>query len=408
MTAARVLFATRPALCRYWIAGLVSQLGDWLSYVAISLLALEQGSGTVAVAAVLVAHSLPHAVLAPLGGVLADRFDRARLMAVARLLQAFATLGLLFAAAAGQLGGVFALLLVRTALGALVLPAQQALLPLLAGPGGVLIANKVLSSTWSLMFTAGMVLGGVLSSLGPTLALALDTGTFLIAAALLSTLPPSRSPNTAHVRPRFLDVLLPLRTDPRLLRAVLGKAPLALASGGGWVLLNLEAEALAATVGTGLSLGLLQALRGTGTAIGPLLAGRGDGWGGARRGALPLLELASFAGIAGIAVASSPAGLGLAAVVWGVGTGGNWVITSAAQQCLAPDAVLGRASAVDFATSTALSCAGALGGAALADLSGLPALAAWGPLVLGVTLWGALCVLTGRPQRRLGASNTAL
>ena len=408
MTAARALFASRPALRRYWLAGLVSQLGDWLSYVAISLMALERGSGAVAVAIVLVAHSLPHALLAPLGGVLADRFDRARLMAIVRLLQGVTTLGLLFAATSDHLGGVFALLLVRTSLGALVTPAQQALLPLLAGPGGVLLANKVLSSTWSLMFTAGMILGGVLADLGPTLALALDTGTFLVAAGLLATLPPSHSESAPPGRTRFLDVLTPLQAHPRLLRAVLGKAPLAVASGGGWVLLNLEAEALAATVGTGLGLGLLQALRGTGTAIGPLLAGRGEGSGGERRGALPLLELTAFAGIAGVALATGPAGLGLAVVVWGLGTGGNWVITNAAQHRLAPDAVLGRASALDFAVSTTLSCAGALGGGALADVTGVPVLAAWGPLALGMVLWVSLWGLTCHPQLRLGASNTAL
>ena len=214
MSRTRDLFVDRPALRRFWLAGLVSQLGDWLSYVAVSVLALEQGTGAVAVAMVLIAHSLPHALLAPLGGVLADRFDRVQLMVVARLLQAVATAGLLVAATQGHLGAVFGLLLLRTSLGALALPAQQALLPTLAGRDGILLANKVLSGSWSLMFTVGMALGGLLSQLGPGLALALDTGTFLVSAALLATLPSQTPAGTAHQRTRFLDVLPPLRRDP--------------------------------------------------------------------------------------------------------------------------------------------------------------------------------------------------
>jgi len=265
-----------------------------------------------------------------------------------------------------------------------------------------------MSGTWSLMFTVGMVLGGLLSQLGPGLALALDTGTFLISAALLATLPARGSLGTPPQARRFLDVLPALRRDPALTHAVLGKAPLALAGGGGWVLLNLEAEAMAVAAGAGLGLGLLQALRGIGTAVGPLLAGRGSGQGGERQGAWPALELAAFVGVAGVALSSGPLTLALAALVWGIGVGGVWVITSAAQQRLAPDAVLGRASALDFAAFTALSCSGALGGAALADATGTPALAAWGPLALGGVAWAALAAVTWRPQPSLGASSTAL
>lgn len=409
MSASRRLFSSRPALLRFWIAGLVSQLGDWLSYVAVSVLALDHGQGALAVAGVLVAHSLPHALLAPVGGVLADRFDRTRLLVWARLAQAGATLGLLVAAVDGQLAAVYGLLLVRTAIGALVLPAQQAVLPALAGPDGVLLANKLVSATWSGMFTVGMVLGGLLSSLGPTLALGLDVLSFLASAALLATLPRLRpAPGGSGTRRSFGPVLQRLAAQPALLRAVLGKAPLALASGGAWVLLNLEASALEGLAGAGLGLGLLQALRGVGTAIGPLLIGRGDGAGGEHPAAWLALDLALFAGIAGFTLSTSPLWLGISAAIWGAGTGANWVITNATQQRLAPDAMLGRASALDTAAFTALSCSGAVGGAWLADATGFAAAAAWGPLALGVVLWAGLRLWTLGPQASVGASSTAL
>ena len=74
------LIKRRPAFRLLWLGELVSQLGDWLSYVAISLVAMTHGpgQGALALGLVLAAHSLPHAVLAPFTGPLADRFDRRR------------------------------------------------------------------------------------------------------------------------------------------------------------------------------------------------------------------------------------------------------------------------------------------------------------------------------------------
>jgi len=388
----------------------VSQVGDWLSYVVVSLLALEHGQGALAVAGVLVAHSLPHVLLAPVGGALADRFDRRSLLVVARLLQAAATAGLLVAALSEDLAAVYVLLLVRTGLGALVLPASSALLPTLVETDELLLSNKLLSGSWSAMFTVGMLLGGALAPLGPAVALGLDVATFLVAAALLASLPPTRQAGSGGPSPVSLPAAM-VRTlrNADLSRAVFSKAPLALAGGGAWVLLHLKAEALVGPAAAGLGLGLLQALRGIGTAVGPVLAGSGEGLGGERRGAWTLGELTMFAGAAAFALASAPWALGVAALVWGIGTGANWVISSAAIQRLAPDAILGRASALDFGTMTAMSCTGALGGAWLVDATGVASLAAWGPLAAGLGLWALLRGLTSRPaQAGRGARSTAL
>src|SRR5687767_15458558 len=79
-----------------WLGQVVSQLGDWFNTIALYTLVLEitGGSGR-AIGLVLVTRFLPTVVLGPFAGVIADRFDRRRVMIVSDLARAFVVLGFL-------------------------------------------------------------------------------------------------------------------------------------------------------------------------------------------------------------------------------------------------------------------------------------------------------------------------
>src|SRR5688572_7116099 len=96
------LLGARPAFRRFWTSYLVSLLGDWMSFVAVSVLSLASGSGPVSLALLLAAHALPAAVLAPVAGALADRLDRRRLILGANVAQGLLTLAMALAAASGS------------------------------------------------------------------------------------------------------------------------------------------------------------------------------------------------------------------------------------------------------------------------------------------------------------------
>ncbi|MGB1013557.1 MAG: MFS transporter, partial [Nannocystaceae bacterium] len=99
----RELALNRGPFRRLWLGDAVSLFGDWFSYVAVGVLALgsdASGGELLAVAVVLVAHSLPLAVLAPLAGRFADRYDRRAIMVGASLLRGLAVLGMITAALA--------------------------------------------------------------------------------------------------------------------------------------------------------------------------------------------------------------------------------------------------------------------------------------------------------------------
>src|SRR5262245_20282707 len=104
------LVRDRPAFRRLWFGQIVSLLGDWLTYVAVSMLALEKGEGALAVAFVLVAHMLPNALLSPWAGSITDRFDRRTVMVASNWVQVGLTGFMVLGAATG------AFLLVQAAL----------------------------------------------------------------------------------------------------------------------------------------------------------------------------------------------------------------------------------------------------------------------------------------------------
>ncbi len=79
----------------------VSQAGDWLYNVALIVYILDATGSAAWVAAVELAHLVPWIVMSPVGGLMADRFDRRRLLIAGDLLQVVAMLALAALAAAG-------------------------------------------------------------------------------------------------------------------------------------------------------------------------------------------------------------------------------------------------------------------------------------------------------------------
>jgi MFS family permease len=168
------LLRRRPAFRRLWIAASASLIGDWLSFVAISLLAMDRGGGALSLALVFAVHALPHALFTPISGVVADRLDRRTVLIVVPLVQAALTVAMALAAGSGMVWLVQMLVLVRSAGTAFMVPAEAAALRHTVEPGELVPANAILSGTWSITYIAGMVLGGAIASLGAVPAILID------------------------------------------------------------------------------------------------------------------------------------------------------------------------------------------------------------------------------------------
>ena len=81
-----------PAFRKLWNSMMFSSLGDWLGLLATTALASQLSGGSYAtanfaIAGVFIARLLPAVFLGPIAGVIADRFDRRRLMVLVDILR---------------------------------------------------------------------------------------------------------------------------------------------------------------------------------------------------------------------------------------------------------------------------------------------------------------------------------
>ena len=82
-----------PAFRKLWNSMLFSSLGDWLGLLATTAMAQQLSGGSYAtanfaIAGVFIARLLPAVFLGPIAGVIADRFDRRRLMVSVDIMRA--------------------------------------------------------------------------------------------------------------------------------------------------------------------------------------------------------------------------------------------------------------------------------------------------------------------------------
>ena len=155
--------AASSDLRRIQLAYAGSEVGSWISMIALSVIAFGDG-GLTGVGLALGLRLLAPTVAAPFMGVLADRLPRRRVMIAADLVR----LVLVTAAAAavffdGPILVVYAIASLVSVASTAFRPAQAALLPSLARTPDELTASNAVSSTIeSVMSFAGPAIGGVL------------------------------------------------------------------------------------------------------------------------------------------------------------------------------------------------------------------------------------------------------
>jgi MFS family permease len=375
----------RP-LRRLLAALAVSQIGDWLYNLALVALVYDRTHSVAWTAVTTAARVVPMVVLGPFGGVLADRYDRRRLMIVADVLRV-GSMTLLALVAATGLPVLFAPILaaVSTAASTVYPPAVAATLPRLVADGDLPAATAARSVIQSVSIIAGPVGGALLLLLGsPATAFLLNAATFAASAVILLGLPAGALFAVAQRDANASGVLRELRAGAAALRGNAVAARLvgadimcSLVYGAQTVLLLL----LGRELGYGdAGYGYLLAGCGVGGLVGAAVAAR---LGGARRPrhvAVVLLAVAIPSSL--LAVTPWLAGAVFLAVVIGAGSVMVEVVVDTALARSLDEAVLARAYGLAFPASIGGIVVGSLIAAPLVALVGLSgALAAVGGLV---------------------------
>lgn len=370
------LLRSNADLRALFFAQVVSFMGDWFVFVAITGMVKEGTDSEFLVSLAYVAFTLPAFLVTPLAGSMVDRFDRRRLIMIVSLLQSVAAIGLL-TASVDRVWPLFLFQGAISALAAFVKPAIDAGVPNLARtPDELRTANVLFGSTWGVMLAVGAALGGVFSeTFGRPAAFIADAATFVIAFGLLSMIrhPMQQARAETHraMRPfgDTAEAVRYARKDKAVLALLASKATFAI--GAGTVS---QLPVLATSVyhwkdgGTGLLFGA----RGVGTGLGPLIAARFT------RGDLSrVLRVCGLSGIAFsvcyLAAAWSPVIFVAAAfiAVAHLGGGAQWTLSTYGLQLRTPDYIRGRVMAGDFAIVTLTLSVTAMAAGLLSEVAGV-------------------------------------
>jgi MFS family permease len=178
-----------------WLAALVSNIGSWVQTVAVGVLVTTQTNQAGWTGLVAAAGFLPIGLLSPVGGALADRADRRKLLILTTVGETFFAALLAVLVASGQAGPVAVTLAVLGGgcMAALGLPAYQAVLPDLVPREQLLGAISLSTAQYNLGRVVGPALAGLVLVVGSyTWAFTLNAASYaaVLGVLLVVRLPP--------------------------------------------------------------------------------------------------------------------------------------------------------------------------------------------------------------------------
>src|SRR6476659_9872580 len=78
----------RPKFRSLWLAQVISLTGDWFNTIASVIIVNRYSASGLALGGLFIARALPPFLLGPVAGVVADRFDRRKVLALSDVLRA--------------------------------------------------------------------------------------------------------------------------------------------------------------------------------------------------------------------------------------------------------------------------------------------------------------------------------
>lgn len=254
----------------------VSELGDWLMFIALPLVVLRSSGSALATSTVFLAELVPAVVIGTVCGPLIDRRDPGRLLALLTAAQALVVVPLLWVGP-NRVWLVYAVAAAQAAFTSLTTPAQQAIVPRRFAPREVTRVNACVVTASNVARLVGSPLGGaLLPVLGLHGLVLLDVASFVVSGAVL--LPLTTATPSAASRPgggatgplrSILDGARAVHGD-RTLSAALVISFLAAVAQGLFLVLFVLFVLRALHAGDGL-VGLLRGVQAIGGVLGGLL-----------------------------------------------------------------------------------------------------------------------------------------
>ncbi|ANS73467.1 hypothetical protein AWM70_01775 [Paenibacillus yonginensis] len=184
-TPMRLLY-TRTNYTRLFLSGLVNGIGDRFSQVAMLSLILNLTGSGMAVGLTMGIRFLPFLLFAPLGGRMADKLSRKKMMIAADLMRVPVALSFLLVHTERDLWIIYAASFLLAVGEAIYGPVRKSSIPLLVKKEELMTVNSLEQVLLGFVLVVGAMMGGVVSLwLGPDWSFALNACSFLLTALLI-------------------------------------------------------------------------------------------------------------------------------------------------------------------------------------------------------------------------------
>jgi MFS family permease len=261
----------------------ISLSGTWMQTIALSWLVYRLTGSAAALGMVSFAGSLPILLFTYFGGMIADRYDRKRILVTTQICAMLEAAVLTTLAFTGLVNVTWLVVLaaIRGTITAIELPARQSFIPDLVGKDQLHNAIGINSAIWNTSRTLGPALAGVLIGVfGETICFAFNTVSYIAALASLYfiTIQPREKETEAEKKANARDAgrsVLSILMGPELKYILILSACTSIFGFQYGVLLPVVVDKVLG--GAASTLGFLSAAAGFGALLGSLaLANRGN------------------------------------------------------------------------------------------------------------------------------------
>jgi MFS family permease len=191
----------------FWIGAVLSNSGTWVQNVTVPFVVYGLTGSAKWLSAAAFAQLVPMALLSPVGGMLADRFDRRRVLIVTQstLLGVATALWALWVAGAANRWSIIGIVALGGVVTGINVPSWQAFVSELVPRHALLNAVTLNSAQFNAARAVGPAVGGViLGTAGPGAAFAVNAASYVAVLVALAAIRTPPLPKDRSARPRIL------------------------------------------------------------------------------------------------------------------------------------------------------------------------------------------------------------
>jgi MFS family permease len=269
----KTLFKQYPIVAKLSLLQLIAYFGAWFSSVAVYTMLVQFDASALIISIVTAMHFAPIIFIAPISGVIIDKFKVKPLMLTLLLTELIMTLLLLTITDKSHIWFLMLIIFIRMGAASMFFSTEMSLLPKLISGVALKKANEIHSVIWSFTFAAGMALSGVVVNVyGVTVAIIIDA-LFFIAAIILFLMIEFKV-EFIHTKQTFVSMIkegfLYLKNHKIALHLIVLHASVGLTSFDALVTLLAKNE-YRYVIAVPLAIGLTNAVRALALMIGPFL-----------------------------------------------------------------------------------------------------------------------------------------